>query len=77
MTKMTTAYDIRDEHGTMKARIDYKMLSYMTNTPNGKWRPYNKKVCFEYTADMCMDFNNIGVPLVLYLWVGDKIIPVD
>lgn len=73
-----TGFYIRDDRGTLKAKIDTKVMTAITSR-GGKWRPYKTNdtdsVCYEYTEDMKFNLTPFGIGLELRLWVGDKVIP--
>ena len=74
-------FELRDEAGTLKSKLDPRVMSNITSR-GGRWRPYKRRngkdtVCYEYDEDMVLDLQVINIPIVIYLWKGDKIIPVD
>ncbi len=76
---MPSKYAIRSEAGTLKAKVDARIMAILTRE-NGEWRPYEaaeqgSKVCFEFYVDMKFDLNSFGIGLELFIWKGDKLIP--
>lgn len=67
---------IRDDRGVLKAKIETRVMAAIT-TRGGKWRPYNKTVCYEYEEDMKFDLTPFGIGLEIMLWAGDKVIPTN